>query len=101
MHIVIDISEEDFTCLKDAYESGDWERLRFAEMTSAELLLREGTILRGHGRLIDADELKTIRSIQNKYANFNSIETIQEWIDHAPTIIETDEELNNGKIYQS
>ena len=99
MHIVIDISEENFTCLKDAFESDDWMQQKFAERESAALLFREGTILRGHGRLIDADELKTIRSIQNKYANFNSIETIQEWIDHAPTIIETDEELNNGKIY--
>ena len=99
MHIVINISEEDFTCLKDAYESDDWLEQDFAKREGAELLFREGTILQGHGRLIDADELKTIRSIQNKYANFNSIETIQEWIDHAPTIIETDEELNNGKIY--
>lgn len=35
-------------------------------------------------RLIDADALKTIRSIQS--ADYNSIETIQHWIDTAPTI---------------
>lgn len=35
-------------------------------------------------RPIDADRLKTIQSIQN--ADFNSIETIQRWIDNAPTI---------------
>ena len=35
-------------------------------------------------RLIDADELKTIHSIQK--ADFNSIETIQKWIDSAPTV---------------
>ena len=35
-------------------------------------------------RLIDADALKTIRSIQS--ADYNSIETIQHWIDNAPTI---------------
>lgn len=35
-------------------------------------------------RLIDADALKTIKSIQS--ADFNSIETIQKWIDDAPTI---------------
>lgn len=35
-------------------------------------------------RLIDADELKTRKSINS--ANFNTIETIQEWIDNAPTI---------------
>lgn len=35
-------------------------------------------------RLIDADELKTIKSIQ--MADYNSIETIQKWIDSAPTV---------------
>lgn len=35
-------------------------------------------------RLIDADALKTIRSIQS--ADYNSIETIQHWIDNAPTV---------------
>ena len=35
-------------------------------------------------RLIDADALKTIQSIQS--ADYNSIETIQHWIDNAPTI---------------
>lgn len=35
-------------------------------------------------RLIDADALKTRKSINS--ANFNTIETIQEWIDNAPTI---------------
>lgn len=35
-------------------------------------------------RLIDADELKTVKSIQS--ADFNSIETIQMWIDSAPTV---------------
>lgn len=35
-------------------------------------------------RLVDADKLRTIRSIQS--GDFNSIETIQKWIDDAPTI---------------
>ena len=35
-------------------------------------------------RLIDADALKTRKSINS--ANFNTIETIQEWIDNVPTI---------------
>ena len=34
-------------------------------------------------RLIDADEMKSIKSIQS--ANFNSIESIREWIDAQPT----------------
>ena len=37
-------------------------------------------------RAIDADAMRTIQSI-NK-ANFNSIETIQKWIDEQPTIEE-------------
>ena len=35
-------------------------------------------------RLIDADKLRTIRSIQS--GDFNSIETIQKWIGNAPTV---------------
>ena len=35
-------------------------------------------------RIIDADKLRTIRSIQS--GDFNSIETIQKWIDDAPTV---------------
>ena len=35
-------------------------------------------------RLIDADALRSITSIQK--GDFNSIETIQRWIDEAPTV---------------
>ena len=35
-------------------------------------------------RLIDADALKTTASIQR--ANFNTIKTVRQWIDEAPTI---------------
>lgn len=45
-------------------------------------------IPKGHGMLIDGDELKSIKSIQS--ADFNSIETIQKWIDEAPTILEAE-----------
>ncbi len=34
-------------------------------------------------RYIDADVLRTVKSIQS--ADFNTIETIQKWIDEAPT----------------
>lgn len=34
-------------------------------------------------RLIDADNMKTVREIQ--MANFNSIEGVREWIDRQPT----------------
>lgn len=42
----------------------------------------------GHGRLIDADRLKSMYSINR--ANFNTVVGIQKWIDDAPTIIEPD-----------
>ena len=35
-------------------------------------------------RLIDADKLRTVESIQK--GDFNSIESIQKWIDTAPTV---------------
>ena len=45
-------------------------------------------------RLIDADALKTTRSIQS--ADFNSIKTIREWIDNAPTAEVIDVEPKHG-----
>ena len=42
-----------------------------------------------HGDIKDVDELKSIKSIQS--ADFNSIETIQKWIDDVPTILEAEE----------
>lgn len=50
-------------------------------------------------RLIDADELRTIKSIQS--GDFNSIESIQKWIDNVPTVETTEKQailflINNG-----
>lgn len=50
------------------------------EKKRTSVLMEKGKTM----RLIDADALKTIRSIQS--ADYNSIETIQHWIDKAPTI---------------
>lgn len=103
MQIVIDISEENFTCLKDAFESDDWMQQKFAERESAELLFREGTILpKGHGRLVDGDALRdrmyheafeTDTDFQRwdsgcwiRYKMFEQIE------ETAPTIINADKE---------
>lgn len=41
-----------------------------------------------HGRLIDANRLRSMYSINR--ANFNTVVGIQKWIDEAPTIIEAD-----------
>ncbi len=43
---------------------------------------------KGHGRLIDANRLRSMYSINR--ANFNTVVGIQKWIDEAPTIIEAD-----------
>ena len=50
-------------------------------------------IPKGHGDIKDVEELKSIKSIQS--ADFNSIETIQKWIDDAPTILEAESEEND------
>ena len=47
---------------------------------------------KGHGRLIDADRLRSMYSINR--ANFNTVVGIQKWIDDAPTIIEADKAEN-------
>lgn len=57
-------------------------------------------------RTINADELRTVKSIQS--ADFNSIKSIQAWIDKAPTVyIEREnpvkairEELGGGYYYR-
>lgn len=52
-----------------------------------ENAIYNGTPLpKGHGRLIDADSMKTMKNIQS--ANFNAVELIRLWIDNQPTIIE-------------
>ena len=54
-------------------------------------VLSHGTPLpKGHGRLIDAYDMKDIEFI-NK-GDYNSTRTIREWIDSAPTIIEAESE---------
>lgn len=49
---------------------------------------------KGHGRLIDANRLRSMYSINR--ANFNTVVGIQKWIDEAPTIIEADRSEENG-----
>ena len=85
MKLIINIPEDIYEHLKAFYSDNKTGGDITHEAVAYGIPLPEH-----YGRLIDADELKTVRSIQNKYANFNSIKTIQEWIDHAPTIIEAD-----------
>jgi CTP:phosphocholine cytidylyltransferase-like protein len=94
MKIVIEISKEDYMYLKDAFESGDWEQQRIAEMNSAELLLHKGTILQGHGRLIDADMFlaRNAYFADKDFINSKYGDTLKDLIDSALTIIEADKE---------
>lgn len=82
MQIVIDIPNRIYKIVQN----------RTLNITDDEILenaLKNGTPLpKGHGRLIDADSMKTMKNIQS--ANFNAVELIRLWIDNQPTIIETD-----------
>ena len=84
MQLVINIPEEYYKDLLTL-------ELKADEHLSYEMeMIRNGKPLpKGHGRLISADDMKKIDSIQR--GNFNSIETIRNWVDIQPTIIEADE----------
>jgi len=80
MQIVIEISERDYELMKASICK-----------SSSDFIILNGTSLpKGHGRLIDADEMKTMKNIQS--ANFNAVELIRLWIDNQQTIIEADTE---------
>ena len=82
MQIVIDIPEDYYKAIKE---------IPVEQSTADMIIIRYGTPLpKGHGRLIDANRLRSIYSINR--ANFNTVVGIQKWIDDAPTIIEADKE---------
>lgn len=89
MQIVIDIPEDVYTRLFDnGIQDNEIAVDDVCEMARA---LRLGTPLpKGHGRLIDADSMKTMKNIQS--ANFNAVELIRLWIDKQDTIIEAETE---------
>ena len=99
MKIVIDIDDDTYEILKNVYERGTgW-------LDKYQKAIVNGTPLpKGHGRLIDADALKTAYGLERatKYGNEskeqldNSYSTmmmyeIADMLDYAPTIIEADE----------
>jgi hypothetical protein len=86
IELVVKISKEDYERLKE------YKKAPFCSLTSrAYEAIANGTPLpKGHGRLIDADEMKTMKNIQS--ANFNAVELIRYWIDNQITIIEADKE---------
>lgn len=81
MKLVIEIPDEVYDRLKTLNSHG--------MATGATMYILNGKQLpKGHGRLIDADRLKSMYSINQ--ANFNTVVGIQKWIERAPTIIEAD-----------
>lgn len=82
IELVIKIPEEYYSCIKNISDH---------HCTADMLIIKNGTPLtKGHGRLVDADSMKTMKNIQS--ANFNAVELIRLWIDNQPTIIEADKE---------
>lgn len=90
MEIVIDMPDEEYEDIINSEDCG------LHELTRA---IANGTVLpKGHGRLIDADILKSMYSINR--ANFNTVVGIQKWIDDAPTIIEKDKEQEDNGFFE-
>ena len=101
MQIVIEMADDDYKKVQDGR----------AAVTVMRKAIRNGTPLpKGHGRLIDADALKTAYGIERatKYGNEskeqleNSYSTmmmyeIADMLDFAPAIIEADEE--GGELF--
>lgn len=80
MEIVIKIDEKDYQSLKDGH----------IPFTVLDVIMN-GTILpKGHGRLIDADEL--IESTLCKTFGLRSVD-----IENAPTIVEAESEVQHDK----
>lgn len=88
MKIVIEIPED----VKKAFDNATKDDLYGCYYDANSVIgnaIKNGTPLpKGHGRLIDADSMKTMKNIQS--ANFNAVELIRFWIDSQPTIIEAD-----------
>ena len=87
MKIVVDIGEYEYARIKEYFDA-----LPEGSVVDADKYrIANGTPLpKGHGRLIDADKLKSMYSINQ--GNFNTVVGIQKWIDHTETIIEADKE---------
>ena len=83
IELVIKIPEEYYEAIKAIPEK---------QSTTDMLIIRNGTPLpKGHGRLIDAEELKIlIPAIETEYKYVHRL------IDEAPTIIEADKEVEDA-----
>lgn len=99
IQLVIEIDEDAYEDFKWAVECEDYNWAEeFVSLSDAHKMIRNGKPLpKGHGRLIDADRLKIDNplhlSLDIPYVTEDTVEDI---IDHAPTIIEAEKEANDG-----
>ena len=88
MQIVIDIDEKDY----DLYKVDDWNIPKCLRDAIAN-----GTPLpKGHGRLIDADELYLDIQTDEEMRLGEHLLWVKERVDNAPTVIEADTETWNS-----
>lgn len=91
MQIVIDIPDEDFSLLCEAFGEVELKSTLNLRLQSA---VAHGTVLpKGHGDLIDRSKLDTReRGNNSQRCMWRNIKQI---IDNAPTVIEADKESGN------
>lgn len=88
MQIVIDIPKEQYSLIMQSHRSGV---ARFIDKEAMMYAIKNGTLLpRGHGRLIDADELLKHKQIigTSNYCEYNVVYV--ETVNNARPIIEAD-----------
>lgn len=87
MQIVIDIPNEDYEYIKDRYDIDNV----MVQSNLIDSIMNGKTLPKGHGRLIDADELKKYYTHDTDWEYpVNTNEYVNETIDNAPTIIEAE-----------
>ena len=96
MKLIIDIPDNIYDAIKEAQSIISGQRSGKTLLQILVNSVENGTPLpKGHGRLIDADRLRSMYSINR--ANFNTVVGIQKWVDNAPTIIEADKADMRGE----
>lgn len=84
MQIVIEIPEDEYNRWQ---EDGEMDAL-----IVRDAIVNGAPLPKGHGRLIDADEIRCEREDFDTYFDYSNV---FDEIDNAPTIIEADKEYNN------
>ena len=90
MQLVINISKEDYQHYINHADIILDASIEIHNRPLLQSILNGEPLPKGHGRLIDANRLWSMYSINR--ANFDIVVEIQKWIDNTPTIIEADNE---------